>query len=273
MAAIEDAIDALKGRMSQRVALIISQLDTSGGVIATTKENLALVTDLIAEMQGSMMDDEFIEAVAEYLNGFDTIGLDAVASMESFGTIAPDITEAIITEFKRLSAVELLTPQTYGNDLFNPIANDILLGIATGAAINTVIDAATGRVENLSKPIDALVGGSEITLQRTLTTTIAEQVGVQFFKFQGRPIKSTRDWCREREGHVWHVEEIRKWGRDAAAGNGWAGMVEGTDEVSIFVHVGGYYGDRRTCRHVLVSLDIMDVPEEDLARIKSKGLI
>lgn len=274
MSDIADAIDALKGRVSKRVAAIIAQLDTTGGQLATTTVNIALVSDLLAEMQSSMLDDEFIAAVAEYLDGFDAIGVDAIAAMADFGEIDPAITDAITEEFKRINATELLTPTTYSQSVFTPIANDLLLGIATGAAIDTVIDAAVGRVESLSDPIDALVGGSEITLQRTLTTTIAEQVGVEFFYFQGRPIASTRDWCREREGHAWHIEEIRKWGRDAASGaETWQGMVEGTDETSIFVHVGGYYGKRQTCRHALVALDIMDVPPEDLARMKSKGLV
>lgn len=274
MSNITEAIDALKGRVSQRVASIISQLDTVGGQIATTTDNIALVSDLLSEMQSSMLDDEFIQAVADYLAGFDTIGVDAIAAMKDFGEVDPLITDAIIEEFKRISATELLTPSTYSQSVFTPIANDLLLGIATGAAINAVIDAATSRVDSLSYPIDAIVGGSEITLQRTLTTTIAEQVGVQFFYFQGRPIASTRDWCREREGHAWHIEEIRKWGRDAASGaDTWQGMVEGTDETSIFVHVGGYYGKRLTCRHVLTPIDIMDVPPEDLARMKSKGLV
>ncbi len=271
---IADAIEALKGRVSQRIASIISQLDTTGGQLATTTVNIALVSDLLAEMQSTMLDDEFIVAVADYLAGFDAIGVDAIAAMADFGEIDPAITDAITEEFKRINATELLTPTTYSQSVFTPIANDLLLGIATGAAIDTVIDAAVGRVESLSDPIDALVGGSEITLKRTLTTTIAEQVGVEFFYFQGRPIKSTRDWCREREGHAWHIEEIKKWGRDAASGaDTWAGMVEGTDETSIFVHVGGYYGKRLTCRHVLVPVDIMDVPPEDLARMKSKGLV
>lgn len=274
MSDITDAIEALKGRVSQRIASIISQLDTTGGQLATTTVNIALVSDLLAEMQSTMLDDEFIVAVADYLAGFDAIGIDAVAAMADFGEIDPAITDAITEEFKRINATELLTPTTYSQSVFTPIANDLLLGIATGAAIDTVIDAAVGRVESLSDPIDALVGGSEITLQRTLTTTIAEQVGVEFFYFQGRPIASTRDWCREREGHAWHIEEIRKWGMDAASGvDTWAGMVEGTDETSIFVHVGGYYGKRQTCRHTLVALDIMDVPPEDLARMKKKGLV
>lgn len=274
MSDITEAIDALKGRVSKRVAAIIAQLDTTGGQLATTTVNIGLVSDLLAEMQSTMLDDEFIQAVADYLAGFDAIGVDAIAAMADFGEIDPDITDAITEEFKRINATELLTPTTYSQSVFTPIANDLLLGIATGAAIDTVIDAATSRVDSLSDPIDALIGGSEITLQRTLTTTIAEQVGVEFFYFQGRPIASTRDWCREREGHAWHIEEIRKWGRDAASGaDTWAGMVEGTDETSIFVHVGGYYGKRLTCRHVLVPVDIMDVPPEDLARMKGKGLV
>ena len=271
---ITDAIEALKGRVSKRVASVIGELDTVGGKIVTSENNLAIITDLISTMKETMIDDEFIGAVAKYVNNFDLIGADVAASMRGIGTISPDLSKAIIEQFQYLNASELLTAETYSAAVFNPIANDMILGVATGSDVGTVIDAATLRVESLSEPIDALVGGSDITLQRTLTTTIAEQNGVEFFYFQGRPIASTRDWCRKHEGHVYHIEEIREWGRKAASGEEtWQGMVEGTDETSIFVHVGGYYGKRQTCRHVLVPVDIMDVPPEDLARMKSKGLV
>lgn len=273
MTPIFDAIEALKGRLSANVSALIAQLDTVGGKLVTSKENLALVTEIISQVKNTMFDDQFIEAVAEYLNSFDAVGIDAVKAMESFGTIDPAITDAIVQQYKLINASEILTPSTYSDSVFAPIANDLLLGIATGALVNTVINAATSRLDNLSAPVDALVGSSGVTLQRTLTTTISEQVGVKFFYYQGRPIRTTREFCREREGHVWHLEEVKQWGRDAAAGNGWPGMVEGTDQTSIFVHLGGYYGNRMSCRHVLVPVDIMDVPPEDLARMKRKGLV
>lgn len=110
-------------------------------------------------------------------------------------------------------------------------------------------------------------------MQRAQTAAVSEQAGVVFYRFQGRPIPTTRPWCRAREGHVFHIEEIREWGRQAAAGDGWDGMVEGTNEQTIMTYLGGWYGDRSACRHVLIPVLPSRVPEEDMARMRAKGLV
>jgi hypothetical protein len=117
------------------------------------------------------------------------------------------------------------------------------------------------------------VESAPLMLQRTATAAVAEQVQAEFFLYQGRPIKTTREFCAEREGKYWHREEIKQWGRDAAAGDGWDGMVEGTNEQTIFLHLGGWYGARNSCRHVLLPVPRLQVAQEDLDRMREKGLI
>lgn len=110
-------------------------------------------------------------------------------------------------------------------------------------------------------------------MQRAQTAAVSEKAGIAFYRFQGRPIKTTRPWCLAREGKVWHIEEIREWGRQAAAGQGWDGMVEGTNEQTIMTYLGGWYGNRSACRHVLVPVLPSRVPAEDMDRIRKKGLL
>jgi hypothetical protein len=50
-------------------------------------------------------------------------------------------------------------------------------------------------------------------------------------------------------------------------------MVEGTNEQTIFVHLGGWFGERNSCRHLLIPQLQFAVPEEDLARMREKGLL
>lgn len=156
----------------------------------------------------------------------------------------------------------------------NRLTDALLTGIVTGS---TLEDIAEGMVLAAARTaVDAdtegLVRSTPTIMQRAQTVAAAESGGVEFYLYQGRPIDSTREFCRDREGHVWHVEEIRQWGRDAAAGDGWEGMVEGTDERTIFTHLGGWYGRRRACRHVLVPVLRSAVPENDKARMVSAGL-
>jgi hypothetical protein len=89
----------------------------------------------------------------------------------------------------------------------------------------------------------------------------------EFFVYQGRPIATTRSFCRERAGRYWHREEIKEWGRNAGF-MPWKGMHKGTNEVNIFLLLGGY-----TCRHILIPVSRGTVPQEDLDRMREKGLI
>jgi hypothetical protein len=126
---------------------------------------------------------------------------------------------------------------------------------------------------SIDRDILMQVKSAPSAMQRAQTAAASEQAGIVFYRFQGRPIKTTRPWCLAREGKVWHIEEIREWGRQAAAGQGWDGMVEGTNEQTIMTYLGGWYGDRSACRHVLVPVLASRVPAEDMERMRAKGLL
>ena len=90
---------------------------------------------------------------------------------------------------------------------------------------------------------------------------------MEFFLYQGRPIKTTRSFCRDRLNKYWHRKEIEEWGRNASCAP-WKGMHKGTNDVNIFLLRGGY-----SCRHGFLPVPRISVPPEDLERMRSKGLI
>ena len=155
------------------------------------------------------------------------------------------------------------------------MADQMTMAVVTGSKVSALTAGIRKAVDTTG--VDASVKqaaeSAPAMMQRAQTAAAAESAGIVFYRFQGRPIKTTRPWCREREGRVWHIEEIREWGRKAAAGDGWDGMVDGTNEQTIFTFLGGWYGDRNTCRHVLVPVLRARVPREDLDRMIALGLI
>lgn len=90
---------------------------------------------------------------------------------------------------------------------------------------------------------------------------------MEFFKYQGRPIDTTREFCRARSGKFFHRKEIEEWGRSASE-KPWKGMNKCTNAVNIFLLLGGM-----KCRHVLIPVRQGVVPSEDLERMRMKGLI
>lgn len=271
-----EAIERFKGRLSARVAIIASSIETDPlGNIVSTPENIARVGELIARMKDEFVDDELLEAVNAYIESLDDVLRGVLESFAEFDGVDPDVLGAIAQQYKGEVGSWLLNPSTYQRALWLPLTNGIILATAQGVPIENTMEALvqTTNEAPVSEEVKGTVESTPILLERTQVAAAAEQTGSQFFYFQGRPIKSTRKWCRDREGKYWHIEEVKQWGRDAANGKEWEGMVEGTNEQTIFIHLGGWFGDRNSCRHILVPVPRSRVPEEDLARMREKGLI
>jgi hypothetical protein len=276
------ALASLQGRIARRLSLLATQLRTGpDGRILNTVENITIVEQIIAEAKASMIDEEFVDALAVYLTSFDAITGEVIDEFDE--DLDEDVLRATDRAFKGGMADALTNPETYGSSIWRPLANTLILGVVSESLLSTTVEAATQQVESAAavEAVESDVATAPSTLGRTITQGVADQIGAEFFLYQGRPIRTTRVFCREREGKVWHRREIEEWGRKAAAGEdldgngnpGWAGMVEGTNAQTIFLYLGGWYGGREGCRHVLIPVPRRDVPQEDLNRMRAAGYI
>lgn len=280
--ALLDALAALQGRIAARLGALAARLSTGAdGRILNTPENIGIVEQIIADAKATMIDEPFVEALAQYLQSFDDITAEVINEFDQ--DINEDVLRATDRLYKSGMAEVLTNPDTYGSSIWRPLANTLVLGVVTEAILGDTVQAATEQVTAapVVSSLEGDVATAPSTLGRTITQGVADQIGADFFLYQGRPIRTTRPFCRDREGKVWHRREIEEWGRRAAAGEdldgngnpGWAGMVEGTNEQTIFLYLGGWYGGREGCRHVLIPVPLRDVPEEDLERMRAAGLV
>lgn len=275
-AALLLAVDEFRSRLSVRIVSIAGSIETdSEGRIVSSASNIARVGDLISAMKAEFLDDEFVEAVLAYIESMDVVTGDVIGAFDGFEGLDEEVVRAIGVRYKQEAVSTLTNPETYTGSLWNPTADNLIYAAATAQLLSTTLGSVVEVVNQapVTSDVEAVTVSAPLMLQRTQTAAAAEQVGAKFFLFQGRPIATTRTWCREREGKYWHIEEIKEWGREAAKGQTWDGMVEGTNEQTIFVHLGGWFGERNSCRHILVPSIRSAVPAADLERMKNKGFI
>lgn len=271
-----DAIAELRARLASRLAVVAASIETDAqGNIISSPDNIARVGELVARMKEEFVDNELRDAVDKYVATLDGATQSVIDSFSDIGNVDTAVLGAIGQRYKDETTSFLTDPETYNETLWVPITNGIILGTALGAALSQTVESVVNIAteSNIVGQAESVTVSAPLMLQRTQTAAAAEQTGAKFFYFQGRPIATTRPWCREREGKYWHIDEIRKWGRDAANGKEWDGMVEGTNEQTIFVHLGGWFGERNSCRHVLVPVLRSTVSEMDIARMTEKGLL
>lgn len=276
-AAGDEGIEALLREMSSfqdrtalRIAEILSDLDISGGRIVASEANIARLSEVMGLVESGFADPRWQRAVRDYLGTFDALGANTMAYISELGTVDGAILTALRQQYKLLAADYLLTAQSFARSLLNPIAQEVGAFIATGGRYSDLVRSVSNIVTGGEEADGAVLGNARTAVndlvsvyERTATQVASEQVGAEFFLYQGRPIKSTRPFCRERAGKYYHKREIENW-----AGEEWQGKAEGTNERTIFSFLGGY-----NCRHVLVPVSRRGVPAEDLARMKSKGYI
>lgn len=270
-----EAIRKARGRLSGSAAAMVAELETDArGRVLPNAANIARIDTILEGLRSEfLLDDGITDAVADYVESLNSVAGTVLDVFMGFDADR-DVLGAITTRTKASVASELLDAASY-RDTWTAIADVLTTGIVTGGDLSSIAKAVAGAAEGskVDASTERLVRSTPSIMQRAQTVAAAEAGGVEFYLFQGRPIATTREWCREREGRIWHVEEIREWGRQAAAGDGWDGMVEGTDERTIFTYLGGWYGDRNSCRHVLVPVLRKNVPPEDIVRMVSKGLL
>lgn len=268
-------MEALQGRMAQALSDELTNLQVVGGKLLNTEANIAALGRVSAIIEAAVLDPLWIEAVSDYIESMDGVTDDLVKYLGTLGEVDEVPLRALNRQFKQIVASTLTNPQTYASAVTLPAVQDLGASISAQASLSDAIASieitVTGGEDSLG-PIAGDIGPTAVDMgkiaERSITQTAADQLGVQFYLYQGSEIDTTRPFCEERRGKVWHKTEIEGW-----ASLEWAGKVKGTNEDTIFLYLGGWYGKERGCRHALTPLARRDVPASDLARMKSKGLI
>lgn len=267
-------VEALQSRIALKLDRLLGELDIQGGRLVQSAANVAKVEEIMQVLRDDFADERWERAVIDYLGKYDDVNGALVEYAKGLGTVDAAVLTAIKRTFKAQVAEYLTTPQSFTAELWQPIANEALGAVATGQGLAATTRRMQEIVTGTEDAPGALWGAAKTAAndsltvyQRSAVKAAADQVGSEYFLYRGRSIDTTRPFCDERDGKAWHREEIEAWGRDAASGDGWAGMIEGTNERTIFQYLGGY-----SCRHTLIPIAWRDVPEEDKARMRAKGL-
>lgn len=264
------AMEALQGRLSGRIAEVLGDLEISGGTLVASEANLARLAEVMQAIEAGFIDPQWERAVADYLNTFDQLGRNTLEWGRELGSVSPGLLNVLQRQYRIVAAEYLLTAQSFSLTLLNPIAQEVGSYIATGSRYGDLVRAVTDIVTGGDTTDGAILGNARTAVndlvsvyERTATTVVSDAVGANFFQYQGRPIDTTREFCRARAGKYFHRREIEQW-----ADEDWNGKMKGTTSSTIFNYLGGY-----NCRHVLIPVRQSAVPKEDLDRMRERGYI
>ncbi len=130
-------------------------------------------------------------------------------------------------------------------DVFTSLIKGNLTREALIASMSSISGEAFGRVSTIIDTGLSVVGRERIN-------DVAEDLGLEWYRYIGGVIGTSRNFCIERDGGYYRREEVEDW-----ADEEWDGKIEGTDSETIFSYCGGF-----NCRHELIPVAESSVPDE-----------
>lgn len=269
--ALIDVVNTQQKKLLREIsdALDTLELDGSGNIVVNQK-NIGKVEGIVVKMQEVFFDKDYIEAVSAFAEGIDSqAALTRSLIKAGIGPIDANKLYSQVLTATRKNAVSLFGESYLEGVYFEPLRQQLLVNITTGASFKeavkaiqliTVGDATTDGV--LHTYARTYARTSYAQADATYTTTISRSMGVEWYKYAGSVIESSREFCDTRHNKYYHVKEVESWGQ---LGN-WDGKIKGTNSSSIFANRGGW-----NCRHSLVPYSVSRIPKDDIRRAIRKG--
>lgn len=141
------------------------------------------------------------------------------------------------------------------------VLKDNIAGIGSRSELNKTlrkfIEGSPQDAPFLNRYIKQTTNDAVMTFNSEYIQTIAEDLDVEHYYYQGTLIADSRPFCVSRAGRYFTTDEVKAWPNL----KGWQGRMAGTNSSTIFIYRGGY-----NCRHQL-----WPVSKEQYDAAKEKG--
>lgn len=274
-------IEAYQPKLFTELARLLDAMELDGGNIAMTPANLARIEVVMAGMRDFLTRGEYADIVAQ-LNS-EMIAQNA-RTVTYFGTViggeaTPTAFASATYQLKRAEAINAVLSNSGLDglllaDLKTALTDAVASNSSYSQALESVRSLVVGNAEregNLLRYSRVIVSDSFAATDRAFTNIVAADLGLEWYRYVGGEMATTRCFCDERNDRYYHRNEIKAWGRGEGIGAcnteaGWSGRMPNTTEDTIFINVGGY-----NCQHSLLPVSIFAVPKADIQRAMELG--
>lgn len=253
----------------KEISKLLGELDKVEGRFALTQKNINLIERINAQLKKVIFNEDYIEAITTFAREFSRQAKITEAYFaEALGEFTTkDLYKSILSRTQK-NALALLTEDAYTQVLINPVTNILESSVISEVSYKETIQAlenfilgAEGVEGKLISHVKRVAYDSFAVSDRTYTNAIAEDLGLEFYRYQGGKIEDTRDFCSQRDGKYFHKKEIQAW-----ANQKWQGKNTATTEATIFAFAGGY-----NCKHSILPVSTKSVPKSVIQRNIENG--
>lgn len=277
---IEETILREVGLFGQEVILVqkrlysdflslVNQLELdSGGYVKQTAANRSILNRAEVTFNNSISTSGYQDAINRALGTINKLDAVNIAYFESIDS-AFKLNRQFLTSLQNstISTLEnLILNDGLNSQIRTPLLQILNQNVNSGGSYAGMVKQVQdyiiggdneGKLLRYSKQI---VRDSLFQYSRAYQEAVTNDLGLDWYMYEGGLMQTSRPFCIERAGHFYHRKEIESW-----ASLQWAGKIAETTESSIFVFVGGHQ-----CAHSLIPVHVSIVPKEDLERYEQE---
>jgi len=280
------SIEGYQPKLFARLSKLLAELETVDGSLAMTASNLTSINTIVNELRAFLTQGEYVDIVKAFNNEFTVQqGLTAKYFGEVLGLDAiPTPFAAQLYQTNRAIAIDgVLGNTALDSMLLNDVRSTLIDAVGSNSRYTNTLESLRNLVEGnaekegqLLRYSRQIVSDTFATTDRAYTQLVSEDLGLQFFRWLGGKMKTTRCLCLNLNGQYLHKGEIEQIGLSNLAvieglsscksGNFWAGAMPNTNNKTIFTVAGGY-----NCQHSILPVSTFGVPKDVALRAYNSG--
>jgi hypothetical protein len=274
-------IDKQEERLFKQILKDLDGLKIVDGKIEASKDNLAKINSILENLKRTLFGSDYLNAIKEFAG---EIGSQAKLNNkileQTIGTFEDIEMFKATVERSQVNALLLLDEGAVTNNLLQPIAqiltNSIVSNVSFQQAVATLRENMVGEKSLLGRYSKTIIKDAFSISDRQYNQLISKENGIEFYRYDGGKLKTTRYFCCVRSNKIYHYKEISSWGSKPSLWNkgdatgcdklNGGGMNPDTNTSTIFSYLGGY-----NCQHILVPIATQYVPQSVKNEAQSKG--
>ena len=274
-------IDKQEEKLFKQILKDLDGLKIVDGKIEASKDNLAKINSILENLKRTLFGSDYLNAIKEFAG---EIGSQAKLNNnileQTIGTFEDSEMFKATVERSQMNALLLLDEGAVTNTLLQPIAqiltNSIVGNVSFQQAVATLRENMVGEKSLLGRYSKTIIKDAFSISDRQYNQLISKENGIEFYRYDGGKLKTTRYFCCVRSNKIYHYKEISSWGSKPSLWNkgdatgcdklNGGGMNPDTNSSTIFSYLGGY-----NCQHILVPIATEYVPQSVKSEAQSKG--
>lgn len=247
-----DVVNQQNEGLFNQLLKLLDKLEKDGDNIAATAKNAEIIEQVTDLLTKTLFESEYLEGLKSFVGSFTTQAamINEIYSMQ-FDFEDKDLYKGLIRQSQK-STLLFLDDDAIGKAVFEPLQKNLLTNIYSGGKYSDMVKSikdyllgTEGVDPKLTSYVKRYSRDSMAIFDNTYTQLLANDIKVELWEYSGGTLKDSREFCLQRNGHVYTKDEIESW-----ASKDWQGKNPNTDAQTIFAYRGGY-----NCIHSFIPRD------------------